>query len=146
MVVPQDPISFSRYLVPKGLQSGERALLDDDSTPTSAPTLPPLNEAAFIELQEFGFSPSRAEKALRVTGNDNANVAMEWLLNHMEDPDIDVPYLPLAPGSQVSVDPEHMMTLMGMGFDERMATKALRETVFLNPLRLMKGWEPGASS
>ena len=57
-------------------------------------SLPPLNEAASAQLQEMGFSAVRAEKALRVTGNDNAEVAMQWLFEHMDDPDIDVPYNP----------------------------------------------------
>ena len=79
----------------------------------------------------MGFSAVRAEKALRMTGNENAEIAMQWLFEHMDDPDIDVP---LAPASQqgtssVVVDTENVTNLMGMGFDEIMAKKALQETV-----------------
>ena len=123
MLVPETPISFDRYIVPRGLQPGENPLPDDAS-------LPPLNEAASAQLQEMGFSAVRAEKALRLTGNDNAEVAMQWLFEHMDDPDIDVPYNPnpTATGA-IDVDPENMNNLMGMGFDERMAKRALQETV-----------------
>lgn len=79
----------------------------------------------------MGFSAVRAEKALRMTGNDNAEIAMQWLFEHIEDPDIDVPYAPASQqGPSVPiVDPEKVTDLMGMGFDEPMAKKALQETV-----------------
>ena len=35
----------------------------------------------------------------------------------------------LLPPERSDVDPENMNNLMGMGFDERMAKKALQETV-----------------
>ena len=89
MLVPETPISFDRYIVPRGLQPGENPLPDD-----ALSSGPPLNEAASAQLQEMGFSAVRAEKALRMTGNDNAEVAMQWLFEHMDDPDIDVPYNP----------------------------------------------------
>ena len=82
----------------------------------------------------MGFSAVRAEKALRVTGNDNVEVAMQWLFEHMDDPDIDVPYNPNPTSSaSIEVDPDDMNNLMGMGFDERMARKALQETVPPHP-------------
>jgi ubiquitin carboxyl-terminal hydrolase 5/13 len=125
LVVPETPISFDQYIVPRGLQPGENALPEDNS---SGSLLPPLNQSASAQLQEMGFSAVRAEKALRMTGNDNAEIAMQWLFEHMEDPDIDVPFAPAAPQQGV-VDPEKVTDLMGMGFDEPMAKKALQETV-----------------
>lgn len=128
LVVPETPISFNRYIVPRGLQPGENPLPEDDNSSVSA--LPPLNESASMQLQEMGFSAVRAEKALRVTGNENAEIAMQWLFEHMDDPDIDVPFNPAPQGGSVSVvDPENVNNLMGMGFDESRAKKALHETV-----------------
>jgi ubiquitin carboxyl-terminal hydrolase 5/13 len=122
LVVPDTPISFDRYLVPRGIQPGENALPEEETKET----LPPLNEEAYGQLQEMGFPANRAEKALRVTGNGNADVAMQWLFDHMEDPDIDLPY---TSSSTAPIDSENVQNLMGMGFEEHMAKKALQETV-----------------
>jgi ubiquitin carboxyl-terminal hydrolase 5/13 len=128
LLVPETPISFDQYIVSRGLQPGENPLPDDAST--GGESLPPLNEAASAQLQEMGFSAVRAEKALRLTGNDSAEVAMQWLFEHMDDPDVDVPYNPDPTTTEaIDVDPENMNNLMGMGFDEHMARKALQETV-----------------
>src|SRR5579859_1815477 len=125
LIVPTDPISFDPYITPRGLQPNETALPDDTDATAS---LPPLNEQAYTQLQEMGFSAVRAEKALRTTGNTDADSAMQWLFEHMEDEDIDVPWKPVA-GGEVVVDAEKMEGLMGMGFEERAAKKALQETV-----------------
>jgi ubiquitin carboxyl-terminal hydrolase 5/13 len=76
----------------------------------------------------MGFPANRAEKALRTTGNGNAEVAMQWLFEHMDDVDIDVPY-DAKTSMQGPVDAEKKMNLMAMGFEERMVEKALRQTV-----------------
>lgn len=49
---------------------------------------------AVDSLLEMGFPRNRAEKALAVTGNQGAAVAMDWLFAHADDPDIDEPYQP----------------------------------------------------
>lgn len=41
-------------------------------------------------LLEMGFPPQRAEKALHVSGNQ-IETAMEWLLAHSDDPEVDAP-------------------------------------------------------
>ena len=131
-MTPNTPIQFDKYLVPRGLQPGETALPED----TPADSLPALNEGAYAQLQEMGFPAPRAEKALRMTGNESADVAMQWLFEHMEDEDIDVPFSGGAGGGVVEVDVESLNGLMGMGFEEAHARKALRETVTPHPTRL----------
>ena len=38
------------------------------------------------QLEAMGFPTVRCQKALLATGNSDANAAMEWLFQHMEDP------------------------------------------------------------
>eukprot|EP01135_Chromosphaera_perkinsii_P001060 Nk52_evm10s158 gene=Nk52_evmTU10s158 len=51
-----------------------------------------VNANDLSQLQDMGFPANRAEKALMVTGNQGAQVAMDWIFAHMDDPDIDEPY------------------------------------------------------
>ncbi|MFT7814618.1 UBX domain-containing protein 1 [Arapaima gigas] len=47
-------------------------------------------------LLEMGFDRNRAEKAVAHTGNQGIERAMDWLMEHENDPDIDEPYVPPA--------------------------------------------------
>ncbi|KAM3613398.1 uncharacterized protein V6R79_025377 [Siganus canaliculatus] len=47
-------------------------------------------------LLEMGFERNRAEKAVAYTGNQGIEQAMDWLMEHENDPDIDEPYVPPA--------------------------------------------------
>lgn len=47
-------------------------------------------------LLEMGFGRNRAEKAVAHTGNQGIERAMDWLMEHENDPDIDEPYVPPA--------------------------------------------------
>ena len=48
--------------------------------------LPEFNAEAMAQLEAMGFPTVRCQKALLATGNSDANAAMEWLFQHMEDP------------------------------------------------------------
>ncbi|XP_077433409.1 UBX domain-containing protein 1 [Vanacampus margaritifer] len=45
-------------------------------------------------LLEMGFDRNRAERAVASTGNQGIEQAMDWLMEHENDPDIDEPYKP----------------------------------------------------
>ncbi|XP_076015787.1 UBX domain-containing protein 1 [Genypterus blacodes] len=45
-------------------------------------------------LLEMGFDRNRAERAVANTGNQGIEQAMDWLMEHENDPDIDEPYVP----------------------------------------------------
>ena len=51
----------------------------------TAPTLPEFNAGAMSQLEGMGFPTVRCQKALLATGNSDAETAMQWLFEHMED-------------------------------------------------------------
>jgi len=63
-----------------------------------------------------------------MTGNEYADIGMQWLVEHMEDEDIDTPYSAAAArgGGAGEVAVESLNGLMGMGFDKAHAKKALQ--------------------
>uniref|UniRef100_A0A8C5WL38 UBX domain protein 1 n=1 Tax=Leptobrachium leishanense TaxID=445787 RepID=A0A8C5WL38_9ANUR len=49
-----------------------------------------MSESSALEsLLEMGFTQTRAKKALAATGNQGIESAMDWLVEHEEDPDIE---------------------------------------------------------
>ncbi|WOO84938.1 Ubiquitin carboxyl-terminal hydrolase 14 [Vanrija pseudolonga] len=108
----------------KGRQPGEEEL-DVDATPDAG--APEFNAVALAQLEAMGFLTVRAQKALLATGNSDADTAMNWLFEHMDDPDIDAP-LQASGGGGAEPNPEQVANLADMGFTPAQARKALRET------------------
>lgn len=115
-----------------GLLPGEEELPEDatdvreDDNKASEPE---FDTQALNNLFEMGFTENRAKHALYATGNNGAEAAMNWLFEHMEDPQIDEPFKAPEIGgsgaSSVSVDAEKLASLTSMGFGEQISTKAL---------------------
>lgn len=84
ILLPEGDLVLDKYLG-KGLQAGEEELLDGSSASTAA-ALPQFDAEAMAQLEGMGFPAVRCQKALLATGNSGAEVAMEWLFSHMEDP------------------------------------------------------------
>jgi len=126
VIVGDGSFSLDEYLSP-GHQEPEELLPEEDKT--AAPVFAP-NEGALDQLMAMGFPKNRCEKALHATGNSDANVAMEWLFGHMEDPDIDEPLVltSAGEGSSDTASPEKIEMLASMGFGAPQARKALKET------------------
>lgn len=75
----------------------------------------------------MGFPEPRSIKALYNTGNNNAEAAMNWLFEHMEDADIDEP-LDLnneTTTTQNEPSEEVINNLVAMGFSHQLSKKAL---------------------
>lgn len=52
----------------------------------AAPAEPQFDPEAINQLLGMGFPEIRAKRALLATGHNGAEVAMNWLFEHMEDP------------------------------------------------------------
>ncbi|BDD63817.1 hypothetical protein MAP00_008675 [Monascus purpureus] len=122
--VGEEPLDFSLYMS-CGPEEGEE-LLPDNETPQGR--FEP-NEIAFQQLLGMGFPEKRIEKALHATGNSDAESAMNWLLAHMEDPDIDEPLvLDINEKNDGNQDPVKIAALSEMGIDVPRAKRALAAT------------------
>ncbi|KAG5735611.1 Ubiquitin carboxyl-terminal hydrolase 14 [Termitomyces sp. T112] len=124
---PGDVLEFGEAHLGRGISPGETAL-PEDAVP--APTLPTFDATAMAQLEGMGFPTVRAQKALLATGNRDAETAMEWLFQHMEDPDIDAPIVLEGGKGQGAPEPaaEQVALIQDMGFTMAQGTKALRET------------------
>ncbi|KAM7191631.1 hypothetical protein V8F20_009238 [Naviculisporaceae sp. PSN 640] len=123
VIVDDGPIDFDAYFS-TGKQPGED-LLEDDPKP-KGPAFDP-NPTALGQLTDMGFPEGRVIKALFHTGNSDLNAAMEWIMAHMDDEDIDGP-LQTAPAENSSdsiVKEEDVQNLLSWGFDEQTIRKAL---------------------
>ena len=77
----------------------------------------------------MGFPENRCKRALLNTGNNGAEIAMNWLFEHMEDPGIDDPLPSQGGGDSSGASEEQISILCEMGFTPLQAKKALKETV-----------------
>ncbi|KAJ2233934.1 ubiquitin C-terminal hydrolase Ubp14 [Coemansia sp. RSA 1722] len=134
IVVPLDSIDFESYQC-RGIQPGEEKLPETEEPEQSVgseaqPVEEEIDESAVAQLESMGFPRVRCVKAVRKTGNCGAEAAMNWIFEHMDDPDIDVADEPSAHSAATgsdnpSVDPEAVEQLMAMGFDRVRVEKEL---------------------
>ncbi|WBW72612.1 Lys48-specific deubiquitinase Ubp14 [Schizosaccharomyces osmophilus] len=89
------------------------------------------NEQAMEQLQAMGFPLIRCQRAMLATNNADAETAMNWLFEHMEDPTIDNP-IDISELKQATksgtVPDDKVQSLCEFGFPEARATRALLET------------------
>ena len=133
VIVDDDtPLDLAIYKSP-GLQPSESEL-PEDAAPAAQAFVP--NATALEQLEAMGFPRVRSEKALHATGNGDAETAMNWLIAHMDDPDIDHPVTLSGPSDGGAggcaddrvVSLESINSLGAMGISAPQARKALKET------------------
>ncbi|KAL3576721.1 hypothetical protein D5086_022004 [Populus alba] len=112
------------YMRSKGLQPGEELLPDGVPEAEVESNNPVANEDIVAQLVSMGFNHLPCQKAAINTSNVGVEEAMNWLLAHMDDPDIDVPVSQGAHGNEV--DQSKVDTLLSFGFQEEIARKALK--------------------
>ncbi|XP_061883827.1 ubiquitin carboxyl-terminal hydrolase 13 isoform X2 [Entelurus aequoreus] len=133
-----------------GLQAGEEELPDlmppivlpEDTTDTSMSSLdsPEIDEVAVMQLAEMGFPLEACRKAVYYTGNMGPEMAFNWIIAHMEEPDFAEPLLlpsMLDPAPEIllgttrldnSPPEESIAILTSMGFPRTHGIQALRAT------------------
>ncbi|XP_048460258.1 ubiquitin carboxyl-terminal hydrolase 13 [Rhincodon typus] len=142
------------HLRATGLQPGEEEL-PDISPPIIMPDQPKgsllnhfmespeIDESAVMQLAEMGFPLEACRKAVYYTGNLGAELAFNWIIAHMEEPDFAEPLSPtgyndvshnevgLAGGasSMENQPPEEIVAIItSMGFPRNQAIHALKAT------------------
>ncbi|NXE53227.1 UBP13 hydrolase, partial [Casuarius casuarius] len=136
-----------------GLQPGEEEL-PDVAPPIIIPDDPKgtdfssflaaldIDESAVMQLAEMGFPLEACRKAVYYTGNLGAEVAFNWIIAHMEEPDFAEPLAISAFGGVASAGvaglgavrldnqpPEEMVAIIiSMGFQRNVAIQALKTT------------------
>eukprot|EP01098_Paradermamoeba_levis_P009273 TRINITY_DN3847_c0_g1_i1.p1 TRINITY_DN3847_c0_g1~~TRINITY_DN3847_c0_g1_i1.p1 ORF type:complete len:341 (-),score=96.26 TRINITY_DN3847_c0_g1_i1:124-1146(-) len=93
-----------------------------NNAPQALPTVDPLY---LQQLVDMGFQAERSKKAL-ILNRMNTQAAMEWLLEHNEDPDIDEPLTVESLQVSSAPDPLLLKQLTDMGFSGEDATNALK--------------------
>ncbi len=105
------------------------------SGPQSDETLFPENKSTNLlefdvndlnQLMSMGFPENRCKRALINVGKSGVEAATAWLFEHMEDPDIDDP---LTNSIENKVSLNELLPLMDMGFTQKQAEVAMKQTV-----------------
>lgn len=124
----QHTISLER-LRAQGPQPDERLQPKEPEAPAESAAAPkgPVPDAAIVSsLAAAGFGENACKRAAVAVGNSDAEAAMNWLLSHMEDADINEPLPSSNAPAAGAVDPESVGMLSAMGFTERQAKAALK--------------------
>ncbi|KAE8667031.1 Ubiquitin carboxyl-terminal hydrolase 14 [Hibiscus syriacus] len=110
----------------KGLQPGEELLPEAAPEGEVESSQPVADDAIVGQLASMGFNQLHCQKAAINTSNAGVEDAMNWLLSHMNDPDIDAPISHGAKGAELSIDQSAIDTLVSFGFQEEIARMALK--------------------
>ncbi|CEF65782.1 Ubiquitin carboxyl-terminal hydrolase [Strongyloides ratti] len=107
----------------KGKLEGEELLPEDDVQ------IDTCNSMMLGQIMDMGFSEVASRKALRSTGNADVNVALYWLMEHADDPDLNIPIpnQPLPNGTR-EFAPNLVSQITCLGFDSYSANYALEQT------------------
>jgi len=115
------------FLRGRGIQPNE-VLLPEDAPASASPAFTP-DQSIIEQLTLMGFPRERCVKAAYHTKNAGPEPATNWIFEHMDDADIDVPLqIPSSAPTGKSVDEESVAMLVSMGFTDKKAIKALQET------------------
>lgn len=117
------------HLTARGRQSNEEELPEAEQAPAAAPEIQ-IDESIVMQLVSMGFDREGCRKAVYHTNNQGIEPAMNWVLEHMADPDFSAPLNIRASGAggSTAVNEEAVDMIIAMGFTRTQAIKALKAT------------------
>lgn len=119
-----DMLDVSSYLS-QGFDPQTENLLPDEDENRSSFT---PNQCSISQLIEMGFTQNASVRALFNTGNQDAESAMNWLFQHMDDPDLNDPFVPPPNDPKKDkreVDEVSLTSMLSMGLNPNLCRKAL---------------------
>ncbi|KAF5738504.1 UBX domain-containing protein 4 [Tripterygium wilfordii] len=99
------PISLE---VQKEAMDTEEALNALSTNQPEEMVVPEVDKKLLEELEAMGFTTARATRALHYSGNNSLDAAVNWIVEHESDPDID--QMPLVPVNSKTEDPKPSLT------------------------------------
>ncbi|PKI57597.1 vicilin-like seed storage protein At2g18540 [Punica granatum] len=99
------PISLE---VPKAAVESDEQVDASTSSQSEEMIVPEVDKKLLEELELMGFSTARATRALHYSGNASVEAAVNWVVEHENDPDID--QMPLVPANTKVEAPKPTLT------------------------------------
>lgn len=118
-----DLLDLSQYKSNGFNPETETLLTDDEEDDVFTP-----NATCVSRLSDMGFGSNAIIRALFTTGKLETEPAMNWLFQHIDDPDLNEPFTPPksdSKNSEKEVDPEAIKNMAAMGLDLKLCKKAL---------------------
>lgn len=109
----------------KGRQPGEEELPE---VVGNAPPAPVMDEAVLAQLQDMGFPIEACKRSIFFTNNSGLENASTWIMEHITDTNFSDPFIPPGTENIFVPDPNSLPLVMGMGFTQEQAVKALKAT------------------
>ncbi|AMD22362.1 HGR023Cp [Eremothecium sinecaudum] len=106
-----------------GIQSDEIEFPDDDDNDEYSGFHPV--EEYISSIVDMGFTRNAAVRSLYYTGNSNAETALNWIFEHIEDPELNSEFVIPGSNSKGRVDPDALSNMIAMGLAEKLSRKAL---------------------
>ncbi|XP_022734404.1 caldesmon isoform X1 [Durio zibethinus] len=94
--------------VPKVATDAEEAVGAGSTSQSEEMVVPEVDKKLLEELEAMGFPTARATRALHFTGNTSLEAAVNWVVEHEADPDID--QLPMVPVNKNVEAPKPSLT------------------------------------
>lgn len=116
-----------------GLQDRE-VLMVDNETSTSTETVETntitADESIVMQLMSMGFSENGCRKAAIATLNADVELALNWIISHMEDADFNEPIESSIKknvvAENIGINDESLSMIVSMGYTEKQALAALK--------------------